>query len=467
VADFLVALFQQSDPLVQTDSNPRIQDLLDRAYEEIRIGFSADSQIKGNLQLTLARALMEFNQTKKATVLLEECAALGLPSLPSGYSLLRAQVALQACDFAGCQQWLDQARSSAEAAADVEAQVKILYAQAELYRETSQFPQAVATLDSALALQGYPNKAYWRIRLLAARGNVRCDALELAQGLADIGEAERLVQDSLGSDSPAFAQLQLARAAAYTQAGQYEKGLELNRAALPVIERILGKDHPIYAEALHDAGAALSGLGRLDEALEPLQQALALRTASDGTRHAQAVAHLSEIGLVYSRKQDLESAINNYRQAVDLAITAFPPGKLERIVAQVNLGSALDQAGQPEHGLPLLQEAYALTKDNPSTVFYRGVAALLLGRTLQTLNRHAEALPVLEESLVLVSRYPDQLQIPRGVVNIRLAKAARSLKMEERACQEWRSAYEDLLKTMGAEHPWTRLCLTEMQACNP
>jgi len=467
VADFLVALFQQSDPLVQTDSNPRIQDLLDRAYEEIRIGFSADSQIKGNLQLTLARALMEFNQTAKADILLDEFAALGLTNLPSDYFLLRGQIALQACAFAECQRMLDQARISAQKAFDVEAQVKTLATQAELYREMSQFPQAVAALDAALALKGYKSYDYWRIRLLVARGSVRRDALELEQGLEDLAQAEQFVLATYGPDSPAFAQLQLARAAAYTQAAQYEKGLELNQAALPVIERILGKNHPSYADALHDVGAALSGLGRLDEALEPLQQALALRTAPDGTRHAQAVAHLSEIGLVYSRKQDFASAIASYGQAVDLARVSFPPGKLDRIVAQVNLGSALDQAGQPEQGLPHLQEAFALTKDNPSTLFYRGVAALLLGRTLQTLGRHAEALPVLEESLVLVSRYPDQMQIPKGIVNIRLAKAARALNMTDRACQEWRSGYEDLLKAVGEEHPWTRLCLTEMQACNP
>ncbi len=67
-------------------------------------------------------------------------------------------------------------------------------------------------------------------------------------------------------------------------------------------------------------------------------------------------------------------------------------------VAHLNLGTALDEAGQPEQALPHLQRALALKPGFPETLNS-------LGNVLNRLGRSPEALPVLEQAVRIRPRF--------------------------------------------------------------
>ncbi len=67
-------------------------------------------------------------------------------------------------------------------------------------------------------------------------------------------------------------------------------------------------------------------------------------------------------------------------------------------VAQLNLGTALDEAGQPEAGLPHLQRSLELKPGFPETLNS-------LGNVLNRLGRSREALPLLEQAVQIQPRF--------------------------------------------------------------
>lgn len=67
-------------------------------------------------------------------------------------------------------------------------------------------------------------------------------------------------------------------------------------------------------------------------------------------------------------------------------------------VAQLNLGTLLDDAGQPEEALPHLQRAFELKPDFPETLNS-------LGNGLNLLGRSPEALPLLEQAIRIEPRF--------------------------------------------------------------
>jgi tetratricopeptide (TPR) repeat protein len=67
-------------------------------------------------------------------------------------------------------------------------------------------------------------------------------------------------------------------------------------------------------------------------------------------------------------------------------------------VAHLNLGTALDEAGQPEEGLPHLQRALELKPGFPETLNS-------LGNVLNRLGRSREALPLLEQAVRIQPRF--------------------------------------------------------------
>ena len=69
-------------------------------------------------------------------------------------------------------------------------------------------------------------------------------------------------------------------------------------------------------------------------------------------------------------------------------------------VAHLNLGSALDEAGQTEASLPHLQRALQLKPDHPETLNS-------LGNVLNRLGRSSEALPLLEKAVQIQPRFAD------------------------------------------------------------
>lgn len=69
-------------------------------------------------------------------------------------------------------------------------------------------------------------------------------------------------------------------------------------------------------------------------------------------------------------------------------------------VAHLNLGSALDEAGQTEASLPHLQRAFQLKPDHPETLNS-------LGNVLNRLGRSGEALPLLERAVQIQPRFAD------------------------------------------------------------
>ncbi|HVZ62998.1 MAG TPA: tetratricopeptide repeat protein [Lacunisphaera sp.] len=96
-------------------------------------------------------------------------------------------------------------------------------------------------------------------------------------------------------------------------------------------------------------------------------------------------------------------------------------------VAQLNLGTALDEAGQTEAALPHLQRALALKPDFPETLNS-------LGNVLNRLGRPAEALPLVERAVQLQPKFA-LAHNTRGVALMALGSTAEGTAAFARAVE--------------------------------
>ncbi len=155
------------------------------------------------------------------------------------------------------------------------------------------------------------------------------------------------------ADVHAAAVYELNRATAHAERGRHGAALDALEAALAALQRL--GDVPELAAALYNRGVELLMVGEVDAAARAAERALQIARAH-GTPQMQLYARLLQ-GDVARRTGDRAAAAAAYRDAL-AAAGAEGPAARERLVARINLGEVLAEAGD-RAGVDALDEAAA------------------------------------------------------------------------------------------------------------
>ena len=182
-------------------------------------------------------------------------------------------------------------------------------------------PEVAATLDNlAIAFRDLQQmteaEPLYRRSLRIREVNLGDDHPEVATSLNNLGvlyldqkrfaEAEPLYQRALeiwqkamGPEHPAVGVGLINLATIYDELGDRARASELYDRALSVLEGALGPEHPYVAYALAGQGTVLFKEGRLAEALRPLNRALAILEKSLGPEHVDVGHRLKELARIF------------------------------------------------------------------------------------------------------------------------------------------------------------------------
>jgi non-specific serine/threonine protein kinase/serine/threonine-protein kinase len=459
VSEFLVELFEVSDPGVARGTTVTARELLDRGAARMKDELAGQPLVQARLQTLVGEINRKLGSFDAARPLLEQALAtresvLGV-SDPESVRTLHALARLHGDqgDFAKAEALFREAMERVDSAPrpDAAEGARLRCQLANLLREKARYAEAEELLRQGLAVLtrelGPGNRDVG-----AAWGDLG-STLGLAGKVAEAETAFRTAisinEATLGPDHPELASTLNNLSGLLVRSGRMDEGRTTLLRAIAIAEKAYGKDHPSVASMVAGLGALHGREGRLDAALAAFTRALAIRERVFGPEHALTAQVLKNMGLVYVLQGDYLEGRRTLERTLAIEQKTVGPEHPQAAWTELRLGALharlneLDAAeASYRRGVASFEKARgAGTNDLVSGV--RGLAEVALRR-----GRLAEAETLMARALTLVENgNPKNPELPPTLT------AAARLRLRQRRYADAQAALDRARPLQPPGHP--------------
>ncbi len=247
-------------------------------------------------------------------------------------------------------------------------------------------------------------------KALGAQGLVLASQGRLDAALEHHERARVIIEGLSGPDSLELVDPLSNLAMVHKSAGEHAKAEAYDRQATQIIEDVLGVHHPLLARHLTNLGAVRAEAGELDDALALHERALAIYREMGLMQHPQ-VAHIrANLGLTLTQQDRHEDALVHCQAAIAIWEEALHGGAEHPWVSQALncIGMAHRRQAQWGKAQRPLQRAVEILRrrraDHPELV----VPLVNLGTVLEELGDPDEAERHYHEAIDVATRNPGQ-----------------------------------------------------------
>jgi serine/threonine protein kinase/tetratricopeptide (TPR) repeat protein len=372
VSEFLVGLFEVSDPSEARGNTVTAKEILDKGAERIQRGLNNQPLVQARMMDTMGRVYR----------------ALGLygpaePLLVRALELRRHHLGPKNLDVS---ETLNNLAVLLKAKGDYE-QAEPLYREALAVRrlllgnDCPEVAQSLSNLASFLTARGDYEGAetHYREALAIFRRALGEENEDVARALDNLGgllhrkgnddDAEPLLREALamrrnllGEAHPEIA-VSLNNLATLVYAkGDYDGAVELLRESLAMNRRVYGSEHPEVARSLNNLGVLLYRKDDYDNAEPLFREALEIRRRVLGDDHPHVALSLDGLAIVLDHKGDKDGAETLYREALAIRRRVLGDEHPEVAVSLNNVGMLLYIKGDLDAAEPVLREALAVSR---------------------------------------------------------------------------------------------------------
>jgi tetratricopeptide (TPR) repeat protein len=418
VSEFMVKVFEVSDPGQGRGETVTARELLDHAAKDIGGRLTDQPLVKARLELTLAHAYESLGLYQPALSLAENSLALRRAQLGPADPVL-AESLFQLGEIHFLRSELDQSAPLLQSAADIlekslgpesPALAQTLSTLADVYQNQGKIADAEQLHTRAL-------KIYDKV-LPGGDANVAVtlgDLAYLEYKQAKYAEAEPLFRRAIATyektvspDDPRLAIALSQLGGLYRDQGNAELAEPLFLRSIAIQEKVLGPNHPFLA-------LRLDGLARIytDERKYAPAEALLLRAVSIqekalGPNHAWLAQSLYNLALIYRDQGKIAQAEAFGRRTVSIYESARGPESLDVAAGLVLLAELDLQKSKPDQASPLLARALKIYDKAPAMDAY---PRSLDAKALDLAGHSAEARVTAEALLGRGFRRKDFLQL--------------------------------------------------------
>lgn len=373
VTDFLVALFQASDPLQSRGDSITVRSLLERGAGRMDRDLADQPAVRAELLETLGQVYENLGAFEDAVSLLQRAAMLRRDSLPGKPGLARSLVRL----------------------ADAHRLGREFEASLSVYRRAVE--EASATGDAGTLAEA-------RIGLGSAfvlLDQVDSAEAELRQGIAAVsnpeGEGELMQMNALVN-----------LAGVLRRRGDMDGAADIFLQVIQRQRRTPRMDALAFATTLNNLASLRRLQGDAEKARELYQEAYDSLSLTLGPGHPEALLISGNLAGVLSRMGRVEEALDVYRERVAAAREQWPEGHWQTARALMNLGAELVTVGRAREAVDPLVEAVDLAAaqigaQHSWTNVYRG----WLGSAAALEGKKGEAERLFDWSLEGLAQYPE------------------------------------------------------------
>ena len=409
LTEFLVGLFELSDPSEAKGSTITAREILDQGADRIEAELADQPETQARLMTTIGRVNYSLGLYEAARELLERAVAIR-----------ERQLGPEHPDVAESLHRLGLANYQLGSYADAES----LHRRALAIRERTLGLEHldVAVIRNDLAL------VYWRTSRLAEAKELFASALAIREqwlGPEHVDMAESVNNLALIS----------------FRLGQYSETEELLKRAVAIRERVLGAHHPSLVTTISNLANTYHALGRYSDAEVQFRRSLAIGEETLDPEHPKLAFSLNGLGVVCWRLGRHSEAAGLLERALSIWEGALGPEHAEVGTSLTNLALVYTDLRRYPEAEALFERAVAVRTEalGPEHPF---VAHSLhrFGRLRVHEGRHAEAERLYRRSLeirekVQGSRHPELAELLRDYAALLrdTARPAEARALEERA----------------------------------
>jgi len=335
VTEFLVDLFEVSDPSQALGETITAREVLERGTETVA-ELADEPVIRGHLEGTLGRVYTNLGLYDEATTLLETAA-----------ETLRGAEG-------------DQARASLASA---------LHNLGVVYDLQGRYVEAEEVFRDTLRLDGLDAEEL--SRALNSLGIVLWNQGRYAESEEVLQRALTVREATYGAESDEVAKTLFNLGNLAHALGELERAEGYFTRALAIERTIKSPDHPDVASSLNNLGSLYKDLGRLDEARRSTEEALAIWEKVLGVDHPDVGIAVHNLANLARDTGDLDRAVELYSRAREIWVEALGPDHAYVAVNDSQEAAARAARGETDAAEELYERALAtleraLGPDHPS-----------------------------------------------------------------------------------------------------
>jgi eukaryotic-like serine/threonine-protein kinase len=431
VSEYLIGLFEASDPLGLESDSLDLRTLLERgevrAEELVR-----QPELQAQMLDVLGRIHTRLSNYERAETLLDRALAVRRHLDPNGLDVAQTLANLGS---------LYRFQGRLDAAEDA-LRESLAIREGRLPPQHSAIAATLDALGVVLNQKGAYEDAEALLRL----------ALNMRRAIYE--EPHEMIAYSLNN-----------LGAALYQQGRYAAAEPLFRESIALIREVYGPDHAEIAMDLANLGVVLETMGRFTAADSTMTEAVRISRTRLGTNHYRTAFVLAQLGGMLVRMGDHERAEASLREALAIGEGILDPYHRDIGVTLNQLGRALQEQGDLAGAEPKLRRAVAvfersLGENHPFTGITRTNLAYLLhlrGSDQEAEHHFREGLEVVNAGL---PEGHDMIALSEGRYGEMLVAQARY----EEAEPLLQRSYEVLVATFGAAHPDAQLAARRLVA---
>jgi serine/threonine protein kinase/lipopolysaccharide biosynthesis regulator YciM len=346
VSDFLVGVFEISDPNEARGNSATARELLDTASGKIEEDLAEQPGVQATMMLTMGRVYKSLGlfdpalelQTKAlerretqlpddASAIAESLTALAAVHLARGEFDEAEGLARRALEIA------ERQEDSAKEALEPLTVLQNLYWRLRDYKQS--LPIAEQLVQMSGDVYGLGSAEVATATRSLAIVNMAMDRTEEAEALyKSVLEIQEGLYDG---EHPAIVTTKLNIAEFYRNQARYDEAEAMFLEIQEIEKRIYGENHPQRAFAYNNLGMVYKRRGRYQEAVEQYKIAIAIREAALPENHPMIAWTLDNLGLAYVELDELDKAAESIQRALDIAMVAVGPDNADTGIVLANL----------------------------------------------------------------------------------------------------------------------------------
>ena len=432
VSDFLVHLFESTDPTELSGADVSARDLLERGVQSVEQELTRQPQLQAEMMAVLGRVYASMGQFQGALKLSSEALNRRRALLPAGHPDIGASLHGLGMIFTLMSRYPEAEDAYEEALAirvhslgenhvDVATTLRgfgwLLVLQGRYAEADSLLRRALAISERVLG-GDHPDVAETLNNLgilERRRGNLEAASRAHARAMdirrRTLGEQHRWYAQSLNN-------LAIVR----EELGDHETSATLLSTAIGVLRRILGDDHPDVVLYMSNLAKQRYHVGRYDDADSLFRRVLDLQRRILGERHVDIALTLMDLGQIEHRRGNLDAAEKLFLEALEMRRLVLGEEHHEVGFLMNELALLAQDRGRPDLAEAHFREALRISRDALPERHYRQAHSLLgLGGLLCAEGRASEGKRLLREAW-------DLRREAFGEEDARTSKAAEALE---------------------------------------
>jgi serine/threonine protein kinase/Tfp pilus assembly protein PilF len=402
VVEFLVDLFEVSDPGEARGNTITAREILEKGAKEIEQSLEEQPLIRARMMETIGTVYRKLGLYEDAAPLLERALEINETRLDADSPRL-AESLLSIALLYDDQGKYEDAEKFVRRSLDIRGKAlnpdhpdyaESLLELGWLNYKKGKFPEAESCFQRTFEIRekafgpNHPDVA----ESLEALGQMHYIQRRFKEAEPYLERAIAIRESSQGIDHPDLAISLSNLANIFYYQGRYEEAKELYERAMAIRKKALGSIHPDVANTLDNIGILFHTQGKLDEAITYYKQALEVRKKALGENHPDVAYSYDAVARVYHEQGQYDLAADLYEKSLEILEKTLGPDHVQLPDTIHNLAQVYQIIGKLAEAEDLHKRGLKIREDHWGPDHYRVYKSLeQLGYFYIMAERYEEA----------------------------------------------------------------------------